>query len=133
LTINKFLVRFPSAELIKDWNRFNPISLRVVRAKVMVEPWNGSVGAKGELQEAWFRVKGVPYDLRSEETIAYVGSLVGFTRDVDKSTLNRSDFVRIQLAARDVTKVPGVAEGAKIPFLCDFFYEREVVEEQTPM
>jgi hypothetical protein len=58
VVVNKFLVRFPSAQLIKDWNRFNPISLRAVKAKVMVEPWNGSVGAKGELQEAWFRVRG---------------------------------------------------------------------------
>jgi hypothetical protein len=65
--------------------------------------------------------------------MAYVGSLVGFTRDVDKSTLNRSDYVRIKLAARVVTKVPGVAKGAIIPFLYDLFYEREVMDEQSPM
>lgn len=61
------------------------------------------------------------YDLRSEDTMDYVGSLVGFTTEVDKSTLNRYDYVRIRLAARDVTKVPGVAEGAIIPFLYDLF------------
>jgi hypothetical protein len=35
---NMFTVRFPNAQLIKDWNKFNPISLRAVRAKVHVEP-----------------------------------------------------------------------------------------------
>jgi hypothetical protein len=127
-----FTVRFPNAQLIKDWNRFNPISLRIVKAKIMIESWNGSVGAKGELQQAWFRVKGVPYDLRSEETMAYVGSLVGSTREVDKATLNRSDYVRIKLAARDVTKVPSVVEGTIDLYLYDFFFEREVVEESAP-
>jgi hypothetical protein len=33
-----FTMRFPNAQLIKDWNKFNPISLRAVRAKVHVEP-----------------------------------------------------------------------------------------------
>jgi hypothetical protein len=49
---NMFTMRFPNAQLIKDWNKFNPISLRAVRAKVHIEPWNGSVGAKAKLQHA---------------------------------------------------------------------------------
>jgi hypothetical protein len=128
---NMFTVRFPNVQLIKDWNRFNPISLRTMKAKIMVESWNGSVGAKGELQQAWFRVRGVPYDLRNEETMAYVGSLVCSTREVDKATLHGSDYVRIKLAARDVTKVPSVAEGTIDLYLYHFFFEREVVES-TP-
>jgi hypothetical protein len=68
---NMFTVRFLNAQLIKDWNRFN--SIRTVKEKIMVEPWNGSIGVKGELQHAWFRVWSVPYDLRSENTMAYGG------------------------------------------------------------
>jgi hypothetical protein len=64
--------------------------------------------------------------------LAYLGSLVGFTREVDKSTLNRYDYVRIRLAARDVAKVPGVAERPIVPYLYDFFFERKVVDEQAP-
>jgi hypothetical protein len=41
LADNKYFVRLPNAQLIKNWNRFNPISLRIVKAKVMVEPWRG--------------------------------------------------------------------------------------------
>jgi hypothetical protein len=64
---------------------------------------------------------------RSDETIAYVGSLVGRTLEVDKSTLSRTDYVRARIGARDVNKVPEVAEVSIGIYLYDFFFEREVV------
>jgi hypothetical protein len=123
---NKFTVRFPNALLIQEWSCFNPISMRNVKVKLQVEPWNGSIGVKVELQMAWFRVRGVPYDKRSKETLAYAGSLVGATVEVDKASLNRADYSRVKIAARDITKVPAKAEGAVIPYLYDSTYEREV-------
>jgi hypothetical protein len=62
------------------------------------------------LQEAWFRVRGVPFDKRSEESMAYVGSLIGATSDVDETTLNRIDYVRVKIVAKDISKVPTVVE-----------------------
>jgi hypothetical protein len=103
--------------------------MRVVKAKIEVNPWNGAVGAKAELQQAWFRVRGIPYDKKSEETLAYAGSLVGATVGVDKASLHRSDYGKVKIAARDITKVHVDAEGAIIPFLYDFLYEREVLME----
>jgi hypothetical protein len=119
---NMFTVCFPNPQVIRDWNCFNPISMRGVKAKIQVVPWSGAVGAKAELQQAWFRVRGVPHDKRSKATMAYVGSLVGITLDVDRSTLNRTDYVRVKIGAKDITKVPEVAEGAISTFLYDFFY-----------
>jgi hypothetical protein len=84
---NMFIVRFPNAQTIKDWKVFNPISLRNAKAKIKVDPWNGDVGAKAELEEAWFRVRGIPYDKRSLLTMGYVGYLVGVTREVEELTL----------------------------------------------
>jgi hypothetical protein len=127
VTDNMFTVRFPNALLIKEWSCFNPISLRVVKAKIQVNLWNGSVGAKAELQQAWFRVRGVPYDKKSAETLAYAGSLVGATVEVYKTSLHRADYSRVKIAARVITKVPEVAKGAIVPFLYDFYYEREVI------
>jgi hypothetical protein len=58
--------------------------------------------------------------------MASVGSLVGATTEVDKSTLVRTDYVKIKIAARDSSKLPERAEGAIIPYLYDFLYEREM-------
>jgi hypothetical protein len=96
---NKFTVRFSTVQLIKDWGRFNPVKMRSVKAKLQIDLWNNSIGAKALLQEAWFSVRGIPFDNICKETLAYVGSLVGATSDVDELTLNRMDYVRIKIAA----------------------------------
>jgi hypothetical protein len=123
---NMFTVRFPNANLIKKWNCFILISIRSIKVELQVDPWNGVVCAKAELQQAWFRVRRIPYDKRSKSTLAYVGSLAGATMEVDESTLNMTDYVRIKIVARDVSKIPDWAEGIILPLLYDFFYEREV-------
>jgi hypothetical protein len=100
--------------------------MRVAKAKLQIDHWNGSIRAKAELQTSWFRVRGIPYDKRSKETYAFVGSLVAATMEVDMTTLNRVDYVKMKIATKDISKVPGVVEGAIIPYLYDFYYEREV-------
>jgi hypothetical protein len=122
---NMFTMRFPVAQLIQECMCFNPINKRVVKAKIKIDSWNGYIGAKAEIEQAWFRVRGVPYDQRSVATMTYVGSLVGATAEVDKSTLHRTDYVRVKIASRDISKVPAIAEGAILPYLYDFSYERE--------
>jgi hypothetical protein len=71
-------------------------------------------------------VKGILYDKRSAPTLAYVGSLVGATSEVDLNSLHRANYVRIKIAAKDISKVTEVAEGAIVPFLYYFYFEREV-------
>jgi hypothetical protein len=130
---NQFTVRFPNVQLIKDWSRFNPVKMRTAKTKLQIDTWNGFIGAKAELQMAWFRIRGIPFNKRSEETDGYAGSLVGATTVVDKTTLSRTDYVRVKVAAKDITKIPAEAEGAILPYLYGFHYEREVdVEEVNP-
>jgi hypothetical protein len=83
---NKFTVRFLNAQLIKEWEKFNHVKMRSVKAQIQIDPWNGSIGAKAQLQSGWFRVRGIPFDTRSKETVVYVGSLVGATSEIDMST-----------------------------------------------
>jgi hypothetical protein len=54
---NKFTVRFPNVQLIQEWAKFNPVKMRTVKAKIQIETWNDSIGAKAELQHASFRVR----------------------------------------------------------------------------
>jgi hypothetical protein len=77
-------------------------------------------------------VRGIPYDKRSPETATYVGSLMGASMEVDRGTLDRTDYVRVKIVVKDETKIPVVAEVAIIPFLYDFHYEREVVSDNNP-
>jgi hypothetical protein len=51
---------------------------------------------------------------------------VGAIDEVDLASLNRNDYVRIKIASRDVGTIPRVAEGAILPYLYDFQFEREV-------
>lgn len=118
-------MRFPDARMIKDWGHFNLV-MRSTYAQISVKPWSPAIGAMGELQRAWFRVKGIPYDKRSTKTLAYVGSLVGVTTKVDESTLSKLDYVRMKIACKDITKIPPSAEGVIIQYIYDFFFKREV-------
>lgn len=126
-----YTMRFPNAQLIKDWSHFNLI-MKTTPAQISISPWSPAVGAKVELQTAWFRVRGIPSDKRSIKTLAYVGSLMGATVEIDDKSLSGYEFVRIKIACRDVTKVPQFVEGAIVPYLCDFEYEREVVMPTQP-
>jgi hypothetical protein len=41
--------------------------------------------------------------------------------------------VRVRIVARDVCKVPEIAEGAILPYLYDFHFEREVEMGNPPI
>jgi hypothetical protein len=54
---NKYTVRFPDVQLIKEWGKFNPVQMRTVKTKILIDMWNGSIGAKAEMKMAWFHVR----------------------------------------------------------------------------
>jgi hypothetical protein len=118
-------------QLIRVWAKFNPVKLRTVMQRYRLIHGTTLLGAKVELQQAWFQVRGIPYDLRSKDTTSYVGSLVGATTEVDLASLNKNNYVRSKIASRDVSNIPGVAEGAILPYLYDFWFEREVEMMRT--
>jgi len=128
---NKFTMRFPDAQMVQVYSNFKSLGLRDADAKIMVEPWSSSAGAKGELQHSWFRVKGIPVDQRSVKTIAKIGGLVGKVLAIDEKYRFRTDYVRINLACRDITQVPAVAESTLGLKIYDFFFEREVHGENA--
>lgn len=129
LADNKYSMRFPDARMVQVYSHFKCLGMKVAKAQIKVETWNSAASAKRELQPAWFRVKGIPSDQRSIKTIAKVGGLVGKTMDIDEKTRNRSNYVRVKIACRDVTQVPPSAESSLGLMIYDFFFEREVLEE----
>ncbi|RLN22794.1 uncharacterized protein C2845_PM07G02880 [Panicum miliaceum] len=115
--------------MLLDFSRFNLV-IRSVGAKIKIEPWSSALGAKGKLQEAWFKVGGIPVDQRSVRTLAKVGGLVGKTTAIDEGTRFKQEYVRLRIACRDVSLVPGSAEGNLGLFIYDFSFEREITEDE---
>ena len=56
---NKFTMSFPNAKMVMDYIQFI-LGVMNVDAQMKIEPWSSSLGAKGQLQMAWFRVRGIP-------------------------------------------------------------------------
>jgi hypothetical protein len=57
---------------------------------------------------------------------AKVGGLVGKVLEIDEKTRFKHDYVRAQIACRDITKVPRTTESTLGIHLHDFHFEREV-------
>ncbi|RLN08171.1 uncharacterized protein C2845_PM11G12560 [Panicum miliaceum] len=120
-------MRFPNAKMILDYSTFR-LGMKNSETQMIIEPWTSSIGAKGKLQLAWFKVKGIPVDQRSIRTIAKVGGLVGKTMEIDENTRYKTDYVRIKIACRDIYEIPSSAEGNLGLHIYDFYYELEEPE-----
>ena len=122
-------MRFPNAKMVQDYSNFK-LGTKEGDELMQIEPWNSSMGAKGKLQVAWFKVSGILGDQRSLRTIAKVGGLVGKTVEIDENTRFRHDFVRVKIACRDLSQVPPSAECNLDLFIYDFFFEIEKPDQQ---
>lgn len=63
--------------------------------------------------------------------MAKIGGLVGKVMEIDEKTRFRHDYVRVKIAYRDITKIPSTTEGALGLFIYDFYFEREVANENV--
>uniref|UniRef100_A0A0A9E9D2 Uncharacterized protein n=1 Tax=Arundo donax TaxID=35708 RepID=A0A0A9E9D2_ARUDO len=129
---NEFSMRFPNQKKIEELAHFTSMGMRTTNANITVKPWNPAVGAKGVMQKAWLRVKNIPHDSRYKPVLAYVGSLVGRTLEIDEASMFKQDYVRIKIGCRDVAKVLATTEGALDDYFYDFIFEREIPEDVNP-
>jgi hypothetical protein len=56
---------------------------------------------------------------------------VGATAEVDVSSLSRIEYARMKIAARDISRIPESAKRVVLPYLYDFYYEREVEDVEV--
>ncbi|TVU26253.1 hypothetical protein EJB05_28790, partial [Eragrostis curvula] len=89
----------------ENWCELPSMRLKSANASISIKPWNLAVGSKGALQKAWFRIRKIPHEHRSETVIASVASLVGKTLEIDESSIYK-DYVRVKIGCRDVSKGP---------------------------
>ncbi|TVU24383.1 hypothetical protein EJB05_26816, partial [Eragrostis curvula] len=121
----QFQMRFPTAKKVEEASHFIEMRLRSVPSVVIEIKWTPGIGAKGQLDEAWFRIKGIPMEKRSKPNVCRVGALVGLSLEVDIENLKKFDYVRVKIGCRDTNKVPAVVEGALGTHFHDFFFQKE--------
>ncbi|KAE8818442.1 hypothetical protein D1007_03563 [Hordeum vulgare] len=129
---NTFVMRFPSPRDVDKACFAQSMNVKSCGAVINLRKWSESVGAKGVLNVAWANVSNIPLDKRHEKNIAYVGSLVGVTLEIDKATINRPESVRIKLGCRDAEDIPASAEGVLGGHFYDFFYSVDKILIKNP-
>ena len=69
------MIRFPSYSDVAKACYSDHMTLRSCGVIIRLAPWSANVGAKGEMELAWVKVKNIPNDKRSDRNVAYVSSL----------------------------------------------------------
>ena len=72
-------MRSPNTKMVQYYNNFK-LGKKDGDAQMVIESQNSSMGEKGQLQQAQFKVSGIRVDYRGIRTIAKVGGLVGKNR-----------------------------------------------------
>jgi hypothetical protein len=125
----KFTMRFPNSKMVSDYSQFK-LGMKTSNVQLLIEPWSSSIGAKGQLEQGWFRVRGIPTDQRNLRTIAKIGGLVGKTISIDEKTRYSHEFVRIKIACKDIYAIPETVESTLGVFIYNFAFELEEDDEQ---
>jgi hypothetical protein len=80
------------------------------------------------MEEAWFRVKGIPMNFRNRSTMFYAASLVGKPLALDKNFLRSFSYVRVKIGSQDLSLVPNTRIGEIKSGFYEFQYTRELCE-----
>jgi hypothetical protein len=80
-------------------------------AIISMEKCAGDIQPISVMEEAWFRVKGIPMNFRNRSTVFYVASLVGKPLALDKNFLRNFSYVRVRIGSQDLSLVPNTRIG----------------------
>jgi hypothetical protein len=106
----EFRTRFPSAKAIEELSHFGKLFMRTVpEAIINIEKWSGDIEPISVMQEAWFRIKGIPMKFRNKSTLYYAASFVGKPLGLDKNCLR--NFAYVQIGCQDLSLVPNTKIG----------------------
>ncbi|KAM0917051.1 hypothetical protein ACQ4PT_009788 [Festuca glaucescens] len=134
INTTQYIMRFPNPREVERGCHFGKcMEMKTFNAVLNLSPWTAAIGASGRLHKACVRVRNIPPEKRCEANVAYVGSLVDVTLEVDQATLHKPEFCRILLGCKDVDQLPESAEGVLGDFFYIFSYEVESVLVQGPV
>ncbi|WVZ68254.1 hypothetical protein U9M48_017214 [Paspalum notatum var. saurae] len=102
-----FLVNFPSVDDLKRMVDID-YSLKNHKVTITVSEWSadGPVDPIYQLEEVWIHVTGIPHAWRHYLVFWALGSVVGFTEDVDMHTYRHKGIVRIKVGIMNKELLP---------------------------
>jgi hypothetical protein len=122
----EFRTRFPSAKAIDELAHFGKLFMKTVPGAIIsLVKWAGDIQPIAVMQEAWFRVKGIPMDFRNRSTVFYAASLVGKPLVMDKNFHRNFSYVRVKIGSQDLSLVPNT----RIAEIKGGFYELQYTRE----
>lgn len=126
-----FLVNFPSAAKIDEAAIYDWVPLRGGNIMVNVKLWNDDSMAVGKLTVVWVKAKGEPKTMKNSHGLYEIGSMIGFTQEVDMQTLQETGLVRLKVAVVNHLKILRWTKltTPKLMIYRIFFELEEIVEE----
>jgi hypothetical protein len=76
------------------------------------------------MEEAWFRIKGIPMKYRNKSTAYYAASMAGLLLDLDMNFLRNFAYVRVKIGCQDLSLAPSSRIGAIKNEFYEFQYTR---------
>jgi hypothetical protein len=111
---------------------FGKLFMRTVPGAIIsLEKWAGDIEPISVMQEAWFRIKGIPMKFRNKSTAYYAASLVGKPLALDKKYLRHFAFVRVKIGSQDLALVPNSRIGEIKKGFYEFQYSRELFDPSS--
>lgn len=101
----QYVMRFPNSKEVDKECFSDRMMLRNCGAVISLKPLFESVGAKGNMEVAWVNCGNIPLDKRTERNVAFLGSLLGVSLEIDTATLHRPESVRVKIGCRAVDDI----------------------------
>ncbi|KAF2932947.1 hypothetical protein DAI22_04g039500 [Oryza sativa Japonica Group] len=126
-----FVVQFPSTIELDRLHRVGRVRSFDFGVDLLFNKWEQEIEAKFVLKKTWFRVYGVPYEIRDFLSLHAVGSVIGNTTMVDMVYLRKHGVVRMQVAVDDLATLPPSVYIVFRNHGYEIFFEPEMPEEES--
>jgi hypothetical protein len=100
-------------------------------AIIKIEKWAGVIEPFAIMEEAWFRIKGIPMKYKNKSTAYYAASMIGVPLALDVNFPRNFAYVRVKIGSQDPALVPNSRIGAIKEGFYEFQFTREVIDPNT--
>jgi hypothetical protein len=129
---NQYITRFPNAKCIEEMSHFGKFFMKTVPdAIIKIEKGASDIEPFAFMEEAWFRVKGIPMKYRNKSTSYYGATLAGLPLALGMNYLRNFAYIRVKIGCQDPALVPSSRIGAIKKGFYEFQYTREVIDPNT--